>query len=604
LAGRVADDDKERVRQATDIVDLVSQYVSLKQTGKNFKGLCPFHEDKNPSFVVSPDRQTYYCFACHAGGDAFAFVMAQERLDFPGALEHLARRAGVSLARRKPRDEAAAPYDRDRLYEANAWAVEHFASLLRSPKGRAASQYLEQRGFSDETIQGWHLGYAADAWDNLLKEGQRAGFKLLELELAGLTVARDSGDGYYDRFRNRLMFPIFDTQNRPIAFGARALNDEDQPKYLNSPETPLFSKGRALYGLNKAKRAITERDDVAVVEGYTDVLMAHQCGVPTVVATLGTALTRDHARLLRRFTPHVTVVFDADAAGQKASDRSLDLFVEESVGVRVVELPRGEDPCDALLAHGADAFNRLLDGGEELFSYKVALARRTSGSSPAERASGIDRVLETVARVPNGVERAMVFDRVVKLIQERFDIGDESALRRRLKSQLNRLGRRPASGPGGEDQPHAVEQRLPLPALEREVISIGLARPDLLPAIEQTARPAECGDSRAARILAAMIELHREGQPVTEAQLASRLEDAELTRLTVQTVAEDGAKTNFDTRLGLCLGRWRQQQQRTAARALKEQLKAAAGDPDAERRLWQDYTQRLRSGGEGDDGSA
>ena len=587
MTGQFSEDDKERVRQATDIVDLVSQYVSLRQTGKSFKGLCPFHDDKNPSFVVSPDRQTYYCFACHEGGDAFAFVMAQEKLDFPAALELLARRAGITLKRRK-RSEGEAPFDRDRLYDANAWAAEYFGKMLQSDAGRGVRAYLEKRGFKDAIIAEWQLGFAPDSWDDLLKAAQKAGFKTLELENAGLIIPREGKEGHYDRFRNRLMFPIFDTQDRAVGFGARALKDEDQPKYLNSPETPLFSKSRALYGLNKAKKAVSDAGNVAIVEGYTDVLMAHQCGVPIVVATLGTALTREHARLLKRFTPHVTVVFDADAAGQKASDRSLDIFVEEAMQVSVVELPAGEDPCDTMLNRGADTFRSCLEKGEELFSYKVALARRSSGDTPAEQAAAIDRVLETLARVPNGVERSMVFDRVVRLVQERFAVNDEGALRQRLSHRMRQMRTRPTDESGPPDQ--SGQPSLTLPAMERELLAIGLGCPELVPKIAAAVKPPDCRDPRAGRILEAMIALERSGKAADEAHLTSALEDRELGRLIVEIAALDPGKEPYEARLEKCLRRWREQGQRASAHSLREKLKAAAaaGDAEAERKLWED----------------
>jgi len=591
IPGRFTEDIKEQVRHATDVVDLVSQYVTLKTTGKHFKGLCPFHDDKTPSFIVTPERQTYHCFACKAGGDVFTFVMEQEKLDFPAALEFLARRAGITLPARG-REGKSPSYDRNRLYEVNEWAAKYFVSLLSSNAGDSVRNYLSNRRFTEETISSWQLGFSSDSWDGLLKAGQRAGYRASELEKAGLVLAREGSKGYYDRFRNRLMFPIFDIQNRVIGFGARKLREKDQPKYLNSPETPLFSKGRALYGLNKAKKAAGENGSIAIVEGYTDVLMAHQNGVTNVVATLGTALTRDHVKLLKRFAPQVVVVFDADPAGQKASDRSLDIFVEESMEVNFAELPPGEDPCDTLSSVGPDGFRKLLNQGEELFAYRVRLARKTSSNTPAAQAEAVDRILETVGRIPNGVERALVLDRVVKLVAETFDTNDERALRRRLQNRMKRLNTRPEL-----DSRHRRNNDVqsPLPPVEREVLSIGLLCPELVEEIEKSVRPEDFSDPRSSAIFAAMLHVQRSGTAVEPSRIASFLEDKELSRLLVEITTVDAEKGNFRTRLKLCLERWEQDRKRASARSLRAQLKAAAssGDTEAERKLWRDFTNRL-----------
>lgn len=596
MTGQFSEADKERVRRATDIVELVSRYVALRPSGKSFKGLCPFHNDKNPSFVVSPDRQTYYCFACHEGGDAFSFVMAQEKLEFPEAVAYLADRAGVRLTPRRTESSTGRRADgipRERLYAANAWAADYFSLCLRTGGGQKAREYLARRGFEDKTVECWKLGYAPEGWGNLLSEAQRAVFTGAELLAAGLVVPREGGQGHYDRFRDRLIFPIFDTQERVIGFGARALSDREQPKYLNSPETALFDKSRALYGLHNARKSIGETGEAVIVEGYTDVLMAHQCGVCNVVATLGTALTREHVRVLRRYARQATVVFDADDAGQKASDRSLEVFVEESMPVRVAELPAGEDPCDTLLRGGADAFVESLGKALDLFECKVMQARRSCGDTPAERSAAIDRVLETLARMPNSVERSLTLDRVVKMVVKEFELAEERALRARLEARLRRMQMqgargRPAQNSAGRTEAApsgtaSVRPECSLSALEREVLVIGLRCPELLPQIAENVQLGECRDQRSKRILEAMLALHKEGKAVNEAEVSARLEDRELSRLVVSMVANDPDGVPFERRLELCLERWRRERMENRVRVVRAELRGAQARGEGER---------------------
>lgn len=372
------DDQKRQIQDGTDIIRLIGEQVAIKPRGKEFIGLCPFHEDHSPSMYVSPAKQIYKCFSCGAGGDVFAFVMNYHKMSFPEALKYLADRAGIELVAFRPNGgqggdyaghhDSQSPTDRKRIAASNVQAVEFYQALLRHPEhGKAAREYIEKRGINADMVQAFQLGYAADRWDGLAvtvetKKWDRHGF-----EKAGLIGSRREGPGFYDRLRHRLIFPISDALGRPIAFGGRKLRAEDEPKYLNSPETDLFNKSATLYGLHLAKKSIIDTRVAVIVEGYTDVIACHQAGVSNVVATLGTALTAQHVTELRRYAQKVVLVYDGDEAGQKAADRALEVFLTGSLDVAIAVLPDGLDPADLLaqdtgnerwtqaIAHATDA---------------------------------------------------------------------------------------------------------------------------------------------------------------------------------------------------------------------------------------------------------
>jgi len=396
----------EDIRERADVVEIVSHYVRLQKAGKGYKGLCPFHDEKTPSFTVSAEKQLWYCFgACQEGGDVFDFIQKIENLSFPEAVEHLAQRVGLTWTRSgEDRHQASA---RERLYDLNRRAADLFRRALRHEKaGRVAREYLAQRGVTADLIERFGLGYAPNAWDKLAGALERQGIPLAEAVQAGLVRPRGDGSGYYDYFRHRLMFPIQDLQGRIIAFGGRAL-DESPPKYLNSPENPAFSKGRTLYALNWAARSIRAKDAVVVMEGYMDVIAAHQFGVENAVATLGTALTPWHVRILGRYTRHIYVAYDADSAGMAAMLRSSDLFDQAGLEARLVLLPRGWDPDEFLHARGAEAFQEQLAAALELVDYqlKMVLDRHDPGHR-AQRTAAIQQTLPILAAIGNPIRQA------------------------------------------------------------------------------------------------------------------------------------------------------------------------------------------------------
>jgi DNA primase len=364
-------DFKSQVLQATNIVDLIGQSVALKKRGKDWVGLCPFHQEKSPSFHVSEAKQFFHCYGCKAGGNAIDFVMTRDRLEFVDAMKMLGERAGLEMPQYGMSKQKSG--ERQILLDAHSQVGSLYQRLLaKSPEAQAARDYLAQRGFNADSITKFQIGFAPNAWDTVLRAPEIAKkFNPQELALAGLVKPRQSGSGYYDTFRNRLMFPIKDEASRVIAFGGRVMPGSDDPaKYLNSPETPLFSKSRSIFGIDLARQKMAETRTVAVVEGYTDVIMAHQYGCSNVVSILGTAMTEQHVNILRRFVQRIVLLFDADTAGDAAVDKAVSLFLTQPVEIVIASIPEDLDPDEYVLKYGADAFDNLLASATDALAYK------------------------------------------------------------------------------------------------------------------------------------------------------------------------------------------------------------------------------------------
>jgi DNA primase len=419
------------IRAGVDIVEFVGRFVNLRKAGVNWKGLCPFHGEKTPSFMVNPKKGIFHCFGCGVGGDVFGFAMRQDRLSFPEAVRALAKTAGVTL----PEERGAAPDSgRDELLRAMDLAARFYAEALWKPAGARAQQYLSERGIDPDVAKRFGLGYAPEGWDTLLTFMKSEQVAEETLVTAGLAVARENRAGVYDRFRGRLLFTIRDLQGRVVAFGGRAFGDE-QPKYLNSPETPLYTKGNLLYAADVARESIRTKNRALIVEGYVDCLMAHQHGFTETVAALGTAFTPAQLALLRRYCDEVVTFFDADAAGQKAAERAQDLLEPTAGGftwavnrsgafegggalrVKVALLPAGHDPDTFLRAEGAAAFSDRITAARSLLSYALA---RTIGDADAAGPRG----------------RTTTFARVALMLSKVSDAEEATALAREAAARL------------------------------------------------------------------------------------------------------------------------------------------------------------------------
>ena len=586
---RISPETIASIEQATDIISLISEYIPLKRSGKDFKALCPFHNEKTPSFYVSPSKQIYKCFGCGEGGNVFSWLMAMEKVDFVDAARTLAERAGIKVEEDRAPAEAGA-IDKDKLYRANDWAAKEYEKYLwDDPRGAAAREYLAGRGLGVEVARAFRLGFAPASRDTLLRSlGQRGKSGAEVLEKAGLVIRNDRGESY-DRFRGRLMFPILDVRGRVIAFGGRTLGD-DTPKYLNSPETPVFSKGISLYAINQAKQVALKAREIFVMEGYTDVLAAFQSGVENCVATLGTSLTVHHVRNLRRYADKVYLVYDADFAGEKASDRGLDMFLEEELEAYIVRLPAGEDPCDFFIKRGAEPFLKAKEDAQELFDFKAEMAsKRHDLTTVAGQSRALDEILATAAKVPTAARQELVVARnaVLRDLAERMNVS-EGALRDRLKSlRTTRTARDPKPGPAGKD--------VKRPSEETWLLESVLAEPNLVEAAAAQVSPEDLRDKDLSKLLRAVYKAFSEVGEVRLASVVTAAEEHGLGGLVV-TLSENGAKhANHERRLADCIERIKATKARATRAHLRKTLleKADAGDVDAQNKLLQEYQKRL-----------
>jgi DNA primase len=421
--GTIPSEMIEQIAAANDIVEVIGSYFPLKRAGTNFKALCPFHQEKTPSFMVSPNRQTFHCFGCGAGGSVFRFVMDYEHTDFPSAVRKLATRVGITVVEKRGAEDEDRRYEARRtLLKLHADAAEWFhENLLKRDVGEPARKYLKRRGITAEIAKHWQLGYAPDEWDAFGSWARAHGYHIRDLITSGLAKTKDNAESApvesssaYDRFRGRIIFPICNDVGEAIAFSGRLLKDaEGAAKYLNSPETPLFRKGSVLFGLHKTKRALIEANCAVVCEGQLDLISLFEAGIANVVAPQGTAFTENQARILKRFVNEVVLCFDADAAGQKAAERSLDALLQNDLIVRVAEMPAGEDPDSLVRREGKEAFENRVAGARDFFDYWIE--RETAGVDLASLGAKMQlakSLAESVSRVRDPLMRGEISSKV------------------------------------------------------------------------------------------------------------------------------------------------------------------------------------------------
>jgi DNA primase len=444
--GLISDDIIDQIKGRTDIADIVSHHVSLTKSGQNLKGLCPFHQEKTPSFTVSPSRQIFHCFGCGAGGNVFTFLTRITGASFPEVVRDLGRKVGIEVAETASYTGSHAEQTK-RIEQLNQAAAVWFTHNLRDGKvGAAGREYLESRGILQSTIDRFGIGVAPGEWDGLLKALTKQGFSHGDLAAAGLVVARDGGTGFYDRFRARVMFTITDLRKRVVGFGGRVLGD-GMPKYLNSPDTLLFKKGRTLFAFDQAREAIVRTKTVIVVEGYFDAIALHQAGLMHTVATLGTALTPDHIQALRRFADQVVLLFDPDAAGVRAALRGLDLFVNSGLGVKVITLPAGEDPDTFVRKEGAGAFARLEAAAPSLLDYALDYTiRQAEAGSLENRIRSVDEVLRILQKSEHPIER----EERIRVVAERLGVSQSRLIERYPALLAQQKQAAPRLQPAGE----------------------------------------------------------------------------------------------------------------------------------------------------------
>jgi len=406
MAGTLSPATRERIRAASDIVDVIGSYLPLKKAGANFTALCPFHKEKTPSFNVNPHKQIFHCFGCHKGGDVFTFVKEYESIGFMDAVRRLAERAKIPLEFDQTPGEQQSRHLKDQLLQVHEQITQRWQNcLLNEAGGQLARDYLEKRGVPADAIKLFRLGAAPDAWDDTVNWAKGKSHDLALVEKAGLILRKEGGDHYYDRFRGRLLFPICDEQGRVIGFSGRVLSgDEKTAKYVNSPETPIFTKSRVFFGLDKSKRALLDAQSAIVCEGQLDLIACFMAGVQNIVAPQGTAFTADHARILKRYVPEVVLCFDSDEAGQNAAVRSLDHLLESGLAVRVAVVPSPHDPDSYIKANGGEAFRQLVEGAEGFFDYYLTrLCRLDDANTDKGRNTILRGMAEAVHKTGNGV---------------------------------------------------------------------------------------------------------------------------------------------------------------------------------------------------------
>ncbi|MFA6456462.1 MAG: DNA primase [Bacteroidota bacterium] len=517
----------DEIRAASDVVDVVSTYVRLKKRGKDYLGLCPFHQEKTPSFSVSPQKQLFYCFGCHRGGDVVKFVMEYEKSSYVEALEQLAERAGITITRTEEAYEAAS--ETEKLYAVMAFAARtFFQNLTKTNEGEFALNYFRDRGFTNPTMTAFGLGYSLRGWESLLKKAQEEGIEPESLEKVGLLRRRDDGS-YYDTFRGRAMFPIFNTSGRVIAFGARKLYDDDTlGKYINSPETPIYHKSKVLYGLLQAKDAIREKNFVVLVEGYADLISVFQAGITNIVASSGTALTTEQIQLISRYTKNITLVYDADSAGANAMMRGVDLILEGGLDVRIVQLPEGDDPDSFVRKNGGAAFEELVKKSVTFIDYKANEFRHAGKfDTPEGKTEAVRGLVQTIAKIPDQLKRSFF----IKDVAEKYDLY-ESTLYGELEKFTRRVPQRFVQTVKTEvqEEEQAVRERKviseEMPLEEKEILAAVLEDPrEMIPFVFRSVSPDDFTHPSAKRIAGLILLLFDETGSVEPQQLIEQISD-------------------------------------------------------------------------------
>ncbi len=532
----MADDRVKQVKEANDIVAVIEGYLELRPAGgARFKGLCPFHDDHNPSLIVDQQWQNYKCWSCNKYGDVITFVQEHERVSFAEALELLARRAGIILEKSA---NFVQNHSRAAMLDSIRWAAQQFHEcLLDSPLAEEARRYVGARGLTGETVRRYGLGYAPRTGNWLVQRAEANGVALEMLEKVGLIAARTERPGYYDRFCDRVQFPIRDARGQTVGFGGRILPTSPlssrAPKYYNSTTTPLFNKSEHLYGIDGARPAAAKSGYLAIVEGYTDMLMAHQMGVGQVVATMGTALNARHVQQVKRFAPRVVLVFDADAGGDTGVDRALEIFAGHDVDLSIATLPEGLDPCDLLVQQGADAFRRVLDSAVDALEFKLNRVLPKSGPLGVEdKRRAVDAVLGIIALAPPlpGQAGAVKAQLMVNRIAQRLGLKEETVWAR-LRELRDRKREGAASGgvhPRRVNTDETAPRMAKAPPEERQLLELLLADPELVAQAAPEIGPEEIAHPGLRGLLEGLYALRAAGEPPTLDLLRPRLDNVHL----------------------------------------------------------------------------
>ena len=556
MAGMFDNRVRLEIQQANDIVDVISEHVSLKKKGHEMVGLCPFHDDHKPSMNVSSVKQIFKCFACGAGGDVIKFVQMRENLSYPQALERLAQRAGIKLERSRSNNayskntaqDKQSEVDPNRLAKVNNWAAEHFRKNLQDKnKGKLVRDYLSQRQISPESIDKWRLGLAADSTNDLIEASKPLKIPTKLLELAGLITRQNS-----DKFINRLMFTITDVTGRVIGFGGRTL-DGTGAKYINSPATVLFDKSNSMYGLEQARHEMVSTGTAVIVEGYTDCIMAHQAGCQNVVATLGTSFTSGHGRILRRYVRKVVLIFDSDTAGVEAANRALDVCLSQKIDIKIASVPEGKDPCDFILAAGKEGFDEILENATDVFQYKWDRLKEKfeKEDTISGKKLAIEEYLQALAigfqagNVPV-IESGLIVNQISKIIGIDTD-KVRSELRKRIKQAANSRN----YDTNEQNRPVTIDYgRGRYAAAQKEILEVLLNQPGLYESVKQKIS-VEFFDVPILKQVANILfeAIMEAGENVFLKDIIAQTESVELSTCITELSEKGEEKGNFEIRL-------------------------------------------------------
>ncbi len=515
----------EEIQSKLDIAEIVGSYIPLRRAGRNFKGCCPFHHEKTPSFVVSPTKQIYHCFGCGVGGDMISFVMKHENLEFIEALTILADKAGVQVPQFKGTSNNKSRSFASTLHRINEFAANYYnALLIGSAKANEARKYLVKRALNADIVSKFKLGFAAVGWDNFLKFAKTKGISDVTLEKTGLVIPGKE-KGFYDRFRNRVIFPIFDVRSKIVAFGARVL-DDSLPKYMNSPETDVYVKGRHLYGLNFAIEQIKVKDYVVIVEGYLDLIIPYQSGIQNIVATLGTALTVEQIRLIKRFTNNVVIIYDADEAGESASLRGLDLLVAEGLFVKIARLPQGQDPDDYVCKNGKEKFEEVINTADNLFDYKLKLLLKRFNPALSEDKTKISvEMLPTIKRVENRVLRSDYISRLSKALFITEEALNEELSK--IKLDYSYLG-----------EATKVKENFDIPPAEKILAGLMIEDPEIARKVRDELKHDDFNSHEIRDIIALIYRMLDENKIPNAARIIHNLNDDHLSHIICEALSE------------------------------------------------------------------
>jgi len=573
MAGVFDSSTVSRIQQANDIVDVIAEYVSLKKKGREMVGLCPFHDDHKPSLYVNPAKQIFKCFACSAGGDVFKFLQMFENLTFPQAIERLAERAGIKIERRPQPDDktkAAPDVDPNRLAKANAWASDYFQkNLLDKQKGEFARSYLEKRKIPLDVAKDWQIGLAVGGND--LAETARQKKASVDLLIkAGLLTSPNT-----DKFVNRLMFTITDVTGRVIGFGGRAF-EQAEAKYINSPATALFDKSNCLYGLQQARHSIVSSGSAAVVEGYTDCIMAHHKGISNCVASLGTSFTAGQARILRRFAKKAVLVFDSDIAGTEAANRALEVCITQHIDIKIACIPSHKDPCDYLLSAGKEKFEHLISSAVDVFSFKWDRLTQSLAKNDTivERKAAVEEFLQTIANAMQAgsidpIEKGFIVNRLASII------GLEAKQINNLLAKLLTRAQRAAAYQSQDQNLDSTDLGSGgFAAAQRQVIEVLLNQPDLFESVKKQITP-ELFDVPVLRQIAQILfKLLKKKTKTTISEILAETDSVELANIIVELERQGGEKGNFKSSLDdavEAMHRFSQRQKRAQIREIKDE---------------------------------